>query len=48
MMREWITEHGNYEFLVGSSSQDIRLTAALNVKGNSDYTMTQYGESMIG
>lgn len=48
MMREWITEHGNYEFLIGSSSQDIRLTATVNVKGNSNYTMTQYGESMIG
>ena len=39
MLRDWITEDGRYDILVGSSSRDIRLSGAINVKDKTPYTM---------
>ncbi len=48
MLREWIVEDGEYRFLIGSSSQDIRLDASVTITGKTPYTMHGDGITLLG
>ncbi len=42
MLHEWVTENGEYHILIGSSSQDIRLTGSLIYEKQMPYTLHGY------
>lgn len=48
LLRDWVTEPGDYIFHIGSSSQDIRLCKTIHIADDAPYTMVKYGETMIG
>lgn len=48
LLREWVTEAGEYTVYVGSSSRDIRLKNKFFAGGNAPYTMKAVSGSMIG
>jgi hypothetical protein len=41
-------ENGKYNILIGSSSQDIRLSGSIYYNDNDEYTIKRTGEDMIG
>ena len=47
-LHRWVAEDGRYQVLIGSSSQDIRLTGILMHENRKDYTIERVGEDMIG
>ena len=47
-LHKWTVENGKYNILIGSSSQDIRLTASFIYDANDEYTIKRVGEDMIG
>lgn len=48
MLHKWITESGRFDVLVGSSSQDIRLTSKAKYKCEMPYSINVRSEGMIG
>lgn len=48
MLHKWVTEPGTYNILIGSSSQDIRITESVMYDKKSEYTMKRIGADMIG
>ncbi len=47
-LHRWVAEDGLYHVLVGSSSQNIRLTGSLMHTNTKDYTIRRTGIDMIG
>ncbi len=47
-MRQWTVENGQFDFYVGASSRDIRLTASIDYNGKMVYTSGQEANGMIG
>ena len=48
MLHDWVVEDGRYDLLVGASSQDIRVRAAIRYEGSMPYTMRAAGKTMVG
>ena len=44
-IKDWAVESGDFEIMVGASSRDIKLTANVNVKANSEITHPDYKET---
>lgn len=48
MLREWVVEDGEYRFLIGASSQDIRLEGKIMISGETPYTLKGDGITLLG
>ena len=48
LLREWVTEPGEYIIYVGASSADIKLKETISIEDDAPYTVLQAGEAMIG
>lgn len=48
LLRDWITEPGEYIIYIGSSSRDIRIEKPIYVKNDIPYTVNNTSETMIG
>lgn len=48
MLHDWVVENGEYKILIGSSSQDIRISASVTYNSNMPYTMSAPGKAMVG
>lgn len=48
LQNRWVTESGSYMVYAAASSQDIRCTKQLWLKGNEDYSVIPVGHDMIG
>ncbi len=48
MIDEWVVENGEYEFLVGASSTNIRLKASLDIQEDMGFTMGPGGTAKVG
>ena len=48
LLKEWVTEPGEYIIYIGASSRDIRLKKPIYIDDEAPYTTKQSGETMIG
>lgn len=47
-LHQWVVENGQFDFYVGSSSRDIRLTASIDYRTDMKYTVGSDAKGMIG
>lgn len=47
-LHKWVVENGQFDFYVGSSSRDIRLTASIDYQTKMQYTSGSDAKGMIG
>lgn len=48
VLHKWVAENGEYDIYIGSSSQDIRLKAKVDYKGEQPYSLVHMMEAKIG
>ena len=48
MLHDWVVENGEYKILIGSSSQDIRLSKGIYYDSRMPYSVTVTGKTMVG
>jgi len=48
VLHKWVAENGEYDIFIGSSSQDIRLSANIDYKGAEPYSLVHMSEAKIG
>ena len=48
LLKDWVTEPGEYIIYVGASSQDIRLEKEITIEDDIPYSIQVMGETRIG